>query len=86
MASSLIALSKCAKADRKFIMLQYFKRSRPTLCLSKVSSLTDEVLRCANKEVESVLKEKASSSDECRGKYNDYTLERDDHVDSATAK
>ena len=51
------------------------QRSRPLVCPSKVPSLTDEVLQCANKEVESALKERVSGLDERRGKYNDYTPE-----------
>ena len=65
----------CAKTDRTFTMLRHFKRSRPSVCPSKVPFLTDEELRCANKKVESLLKEKASSSNELRGKCNDYTPE-----------
>ena len=43
-------------------------------------SLTDEELRCANKEVESVLKEMGSGSDKRREKYNDYTPGRGEMI------
>ena len=39
----------CAKTDRRFTMLRYFKRSRSSVCPSKVPFLTDEELRCASK-------------------------------------
>ena len=65
----------CAKTDRRFTMLRYFKRSRSSVCPSKVPFLTDEELRCASKKVESLPKEKASSSNERRGKYNTSVVE-----------
>ena len=40
-----------------------------------IPSFTGEKLQCVNKEVESVLKQKASGLDKRREKYNDYTPE-----------
>ena len=56
----------------KIYQAMLLERSRPSVCPSKVTSLTDEELQCANKEVESVLKQKASGAGKHHGKYNDY--------------
>ena len=61
------------KDGSKIYNASLLQRSRPLVCSSKVPSLTDEELRHAKKEVESVLKQKALCSYKHRRKYNDYT-------------
>ena len=63
------------KTYKILTMVHYFKRSHPSVSPSKASSLTDEELWCVNKEADSVLNKKASGSDKCHRKYNDYTPE-----------